>query len=115
MRMATKYAREMVETFGFSDEYSFMALSADGEYTCSEAFREKIDEAVNELLNRLYYETVKILSKKKKSILALAEYLFNHETISGDEFKELYERAKKGEDINPSDEDGSVPEDDDDF
>lgn len=58
MRQATYLARNMVEQYGFSDEFGFMTLSVpkgsylggESVYTCSEQFREKIDIKISNLL-----------------------------------------------------------------
>ena len=99
MRNATDIARRMIEMWGFSDEFGFMALSEPAwkylgninEYTCSDAFREKSDIAVKELLKRLYEETFKMLADKKELIVNLARYVFYNETVTGEEFKRQYE------------------------
>lgn len=61
MRQATYLARNMVEQYGFSDEFGFMTLSVpkgsylggESVYTCSEQFREKIDIKISNLLKTL--------------------------------------------------------------
>lgn len=97
MTVATNLARYMVETIGFTDDLGFMTLVKSTsnflggkEYTCSDAFRERSDEAVCRLLRDLYSETVNMLSDKKELIISLAERVFNAETMSGSEFIEAY-------------------------
>ena len=105
-------ARLMVEAYGFSDKFMFMPLSTDKsslngenrEYNVSEGFREKIDEEVNLLLNRLYKDTVRMLSDKREVIIKLAEALYNAETLSAKEFKELYEKFLNEKDADDGDE-----------
>lgn len=99
MRKATECARAMIERWGFSDKFGFMALSVPAgrylgrncNYTCSEEFRMDSDIAVNELLQKLYRETLGMLSDKKELIKNLAKHVFEKETMSGDEFKEFYQ------------------------
>lgn len=103
MRSATYFARRMIEMYGFSDEFGFMALSEDVgkyigggiDYTCSEAYREKSDAAVNELLKKLYQETLWMLKGKKDIIEKLAREVFEKESMSGEEFKRSYETELK--------------------
>lgn len=97
LRRATNIAREMIEAYGFSEELGFMQFVGNGgkSYTCSEAFREKLDIAVRELLKRLYNDTVQMLSDKKNAITELAGCVFDRETVSGADFRRLYENELK--------------------
>lgn len=109
MRNATHYARWMIEVYGFSDELGFMALSAPSgnylgggnSYICSEAFREKSDKAVNMLLQRLYAETYGMLADKKELIEKLAKEVFDKESMTGKEFKAIFDKALKSIDEKP--------------
>lgn len=100
MRSATDIARRMVEKWGFSDEFGFMALyvsagnylGSSGSYTCSDAFREKSDIAVNELLKRLYGEAFGMLKDKREFIENIAKRVFDNETMTGEEFRKLYKK-----------------------
>lgn len=100
MRQATCLARNMIEQYGFSDEFGFMALSvprgnylgSKSEYTCSEQFREKSDVEISRLLKKLYSETLGMLSDKKELIIKLAEIVFNNETMTGEEFNKALEK-----------------------
>lgn len=99
---ATRLAHLMVERWGFSEEFEFMALMEDtavylGEsgYTCSEAYRQRSDQAANELLQRLYQDTRKMLEDKKELIVALAKEVFDKETMTGKQFKKNYDKITK--------------------
>lgn len=101
MKTATGFARAMVERFGFTDEFGFMALCEDtarylggSEYTCSESFRRQSDEAVSRLLKKLYEETADKLADKKEFIIKLARKVFEEETMTGDKFIKYYESLK---------------------
>lgn len=98
----TNLARFMVEEVGFTDEFEFMALQKStarylgkSEYNCSEAFRERSDHAVNELLKRLYQETREMLADKHGLIVALAERVFKCKTVTGKEFEKIYREMTK--------------------
>lgn len=99
---ATRLAHLMVERWGFSEEFEFMALVQDtavhlGEsaYTCSETYRQRSDQAANELLKRLYQDTMKMLEDKKELIKALAKEVFDKETMTGKQFKKFYDKITK--------------------
>lgn len=102
MRNATGIARDMVEKFGFTEEFGFMALREDtarylgrSGYSCSESFREQSDGAVCRLLKKLYDETREKLADKKDLIIRLARKVFEEETMTGAQFNEYYEKALK--------------------
>lgn len=103
MQNATHNARFMVEQVGLTEDFGFMTLSETsgrylgGEryYTCSDAFRERNDNAVNAMLKKLYGETLEMLADKKELIVRLAERVFEAETMDGRKFKELYEKELK--------------------
>lgn len=99
---ATRLAHLMVERWGFSEEFEFMALVQDtavhlGEsaYTCSETYRQRSDQAANELLKRLYQDTRKMLEDKKELIEDLAKEVFDKETMTGKQFKKFYDKITK--------------------
>lgn len=103
IRQATRLARKMVEQFGFSKEFGFMALSVTTgnylggktSYNCSDQFREKVDTEVNELLKALYDEVFDMLSDKKELILKLAGIVFSKDTMTGPEFDAAVEKESK--------------------
>lgn len=99
---ATRLAHLMVERWGFSEEFEFMALVQDtavhlGEsaYTCSETYRQRSDQAANELLKRLYQDTRRMLEDKKELIEDLAKEVFDKETMTGKQFKKFYDKITK--------------------
>lgn len=100
---ATNTARAMVEKYGFSEEFGFMALSnvtdeylgGSKQYLCSEEGRAKIDETVNKLLKELYAETLVMLSQNKSIIEKLAKTVFEKKTMTGDEFDKLWKQLSK--------------------
>lgn len=107
MKNATYFARIMVEELGFADEFEFMALTETvsrhlgvSGYNCSESFRKQSDRAVNELLKNLYQETREMLADKKELIITLARNVFQKETMSGEDFYELYEKENNKYNMN---------------
>ena len=103
MRSATHFARRMIEQWGFSDEFGFMALAGSGGnylggdccYTCSDAFREEADHAVRDLLKRLYQETLEMLRDKRELIIRLAKTVYDRESMTGEEFRRHYDKQLK--------------------
>lgn len=101
LESATAWARMMVERLGFSDQIGFMTVNRTtarhlgaSAYTCSESFRERSDQAVNELLKRLYQETRGLLAGKKEFIEFLAGEVVKRETMTGEEFMQAYRKAQ---------------------
>lgn len=101
---ATWRAKNMVSLFGMSDEIGPMALMEsnrsyiDGyseKYTCSEAFREKLDQEVLRIIKEQLEETRRLLLPRKQLIEELSRAVFEHETMSGEEFMELYKRLSE--------------------
>lgn len=102
MRTATRYARSMVEMWGFSEEFGFMSLAEyEGKYlggihyTCSDATRQRSDRIIGETLKKLYAETYGMLGKQKERIIRLARDVFNRESMTGEQFMALYQNTLK--------------------
>ena len=100
MANATYWARAMVEQLGFTEKFGFMTLKRDtaqhlgvSAYSCSDAFREQSDQAVNKLLKQLYQETRGLLADKKELIETLAAEVVKQETMTGKEFIRFYRRC----------------------
>jgi cell division protease FtsH len=100
IQMATQMARAMVTQLGYSDELGtvmygeqsnepFLGMSMGRQQTMSEATAQKVDAEVRKLINKGYEEARIILTKKSKQLKAVAEALLEHETLSGDELKDL--------------------------
>ena len=103
IQMATELAESMVAKFGMSDVIGMMAVKKDkgnylgesSEYTCSDAFRYDVENEVRNLLAK-QMEIVRIeLGRMKDIIQELAKEVFEKETMTGDEFKKLYDEKKK--------------------
>jgi len=100
IQQATKLARSMVTQWGYSDklgrvaygdnqEEVFLGHSVSRTQNISEETAQIIDAEVRRLIDEAYAEATRILTKKKKDWIALAEGLLEYETLSGDEIKEL--------------------------
>ncbi len=107
---ATKLARAMVTRWGFSDKLGHVAYGENQEevflghsvartQNVSEETAQIIDAEVRRLIDEAYVEAKKILTRKKKEWIAIAEGLLEYETLSGDEIKQLMAGKKPSRDI----------------
>ena len=95
---ATKYARTMVTMYGMSDKLGMVQYEAvTGEYLdkrrvlqCSDETATKIDEEVRVIISRAYKKAYDLLSQHLDLMDKLADYLVEHETISGEQFMTIY-------------------------
>ncbi|MBR6402306.1 MAG: ATP-dependent zinc metalloprotease FtsH [Eubacterium sp.] len=95
---ATKYARTMVTMYGMSKKLGMVQYEAiTGEYLdkrrvlqCSDDTQTKIDDEVREIMNRAYEVAYEMLSHHLDVMDKLADYLVEHETISGEQFMTIY-------------------------
>ena len=95
---ATKYARTMVTMYGMSEKLGMVQYEAvTGEYLdkrrvlqCSDETQTLIDNEVREIINRAYIVAYSMLSQHLDVMDKLAEYLVEHETISGEQFMTIY-------------------------
>ena len=100
IEQATKLARAMVTRLGMSKSFGMTALESvnnaylggDTSLACSDETASKIDEEVVELIDSAYKDAYKILSDNKMKLHELAKYLYEKETITGEEFMEILNR-----------------------
>lgn len=100
IEQATKLARAMVTRLGMSDHFGMMALESvnnaylggDTSLACSDETATKIDKEVENLIHRAYDDAYKILDDNKMKLHELAKYLYEKETITGEEFMEILEK-----------------------
>lgn len=94
---ATKLARAMITRFGMSDEFGMVAmetvtnqyLGGDTTLACSPETAARIDRAVSELIKKQHEKAVKLLEDNRSKLDALAKYLYEKETITGDQFMHI--------------------------
>ena len=92
----TKLARAMITRYGMSDEFGMMALeTVNGQYlggdtslACSADTSAQIDKAKT-LLKKEYEKAMDLLKNNKQKLHELAKYLYEKETITGDEFMQI--------------------------
>ena len=103
---ATKLARSMVTRFGMSEEFGLMGLETiDSEYltaraymNCADETSAKVDMVVKKMLEDAYAKAKELLSANKDIMHKIAAFLLKKETITGKEFMQLMEEAKKERD-----------------
>jgi len=95
---ATRMARSMVSMYGMSEKFGMMGLESlqnrylDGRsvMNVSERTGADLDEEVRKILDACYDKAVKLLENNKEKMREIAEFLFTKETMTGDEFMEMY-------------------------
>ena len=102
IEQATKLARAMITRYGMSDEFDMVAmetvnnryLGGDTSLTCSAATQQQIDKKVVELVRKQHEKAIALLKAHMDKLDALASYLYEKETITGDEFMKILEGDK---------------------
>ena len=102
IEQATKLARAMLTRYGMSDEFDMVALETvnnqylggDTSLACSAQTQCEIDQKVVALVKAQHAKAVQILTDNRAKLDELAQYLYQKETITGDEFMEILNREK---------------------
>ena len=105
IEQATKLARAMITRYGMSEEFDMVAmetvnnkyLGGDTSLTCSAATQQQIDKRVVELVKQQHDVAKKLLEDHRDKLDELAEYLYEKETISGQEFMKILKGEEKEE------------------
>ncbi len=100
IEQATKLARSMVSRFGMSEEFGMVAmetvqgqyLGGDASLTCSMETQTKIDKKVTEIIRTQYGRAMDMLRNNQAKLHEIAKYLYEHETITGEEFMQILNR-----------------------
>ena len=100
IEQATKLARAMLTQFGMSDEFDMVAmetvqnqyLGGDASLTCSPETQTKIDSKVVEIVREAHTKALQILKENETKLHELARYLYENETITGEEFMQILQR-----------------------
>ena len=101
IEQATKVARAMITQYGMSDKFGLMGLatqenqylSGDASLTCSFETQTLLDKKVVELVRREHEKATKILTDNIGKLHEIAKYLYEHETITGEEFMKILNEA----------------------
>ena len=105
IEQATKLARAMLTRYGMSKEFDMVALETvnnqylggDTSLACSAQTQREIDQRVVELVKAQHEKAVKILTDNRAKLDELAKYLYEKETITGDEFMAILEEKDSSE------------------
>ena len=114
IEQATKLARAMITRYGMSDRFGMVALETqnnpylggDSTLSCSPQTAATIDDRVVEIVREGYDTAMDLLEKNKMKLHELAKYLYEKETITGEEFMQILNRKEiSGEQIKTESED----------
>ena len=97
IEQATKLARAMITRYGMSDEFDMVALETvtnqylggDASLACSADTQKEIDRQVTELVKKQHQKAKKLLLDNREKLDELSNYLYEKETITGEEFMEI--------------------------
>ncbi len=97
IEQATRLARAMITRYGMSDEFGMVALKTvtnqylggDASLACSAETQTEIDRQVVALIKKQYDKAMAILTENKQKLDKLAQYLYEKETITGEEFMNI--------------------------
>ena len=100
IEQATKLARAMLTRYGMSEEFDMVALETvnnrylggDISLACSAQTQREIDQKVVELVKAQHEKAVRILTENRSKLDELAQYLYQKETITGEEFMDILNR-----------------------
>ena len=101
IEQATKLARAMITRYGMSKDFDMVAmetvtnqyLGGDTSLSCSAETQAEIDRQVVELVKKQHEKATKILEENKEKLDELADYLYERETITGEEFMNILNAA----------------------
>ena len=100
IEQASKLARAMLTRYGMSDEFDMVALETvnnqylggDTSLACSAQTQREIDQKVVELVKTQHEKAIRILTENRAKLDELAQYLYQKETITGEEFMDILNR-----------------------
>ena len=101
IEQATKLARSMITRYGMSKDFDMVAmetvtnqyLGGDTSLSCSAETQAEIDRQVVELVKKQHEKAAKILADNREKLDQLADYLYDKETITGEEFMNILNAA----------------------
>ena len=102
IEQATKLARAMITRYGMSDRFGMVALETqnnpylvgDSSLSCSSQTAADIDQMVVDTVKHGYDTAMDLLEKNQKKLHELAKYLYEKETITGEEFMQILTRTE---------------------
>ena len=105
IEQATKLARAMIARYGMSEDFGMVALETvsnqylggDASLACSAETQTAVDRQVIALVKEQHDKAVKILEENREKLVELSEYLYQKETITGEEFMDLLHQEEQAE------------------
>ncbi len=105
IEQATKLARAMITRYGMSEDFDMVAmetvnnqyLGGDASLACSADTQKEIDRMVVELVKKEHEKAKNILIENRKKLDELAQFLYEKETITGDEFMAILNKKEESE------------------
>lgn len=105
IEQATKLARAMITRYGMSEDFDMVAmetvnnqyLGGDASLACSADTQKEIDRMVVELVKKEHEKAKNILTENRKKLDELAQFLYEKETITGDEFMAILNKKEESE------------------
>ena len=102
IEQATKLAHAMVSRFGMCDEFGMVTMEAtqnqylggDASLSCSMETQTRIDQKVSEIIQEQYNRATALLQANTPKLHEIAKYLYEHETITGEEFMQILNRPQ---------------------
>ena len=102
IEQATKFARAMITRYGMSDEFGMVAmetvenayLGGDTSLSCSAETQTRIDALVVSIVKEQYQKATQILTENRAKLDELAKYLYEKETITGEEFMNILNKKE---------------------
>lgn len=118
IEQATRLARALISRYGMSDTFGMVAfeqvhnayLGGDASMACADQTAAEIDRMVVTLVRRQYDKAKQLLSENMGKLHALSKHLYDHETITGDEFMKLLEQPELQLKAPDTDDPSSQPE-----
>lgn len=103
IEQATKLARAMITRYGMSEDFDMVAmetvnnqyLGGDASLACSADTQKEIDRMVVELIKKEHEKAKDILTENRKKLDELAQFLYEKETITGDEFMTILNKVEE--------------------
>ncbi|HIR93576.1 MAG TPA: ATP-dependent zinc metalloprotease FtsH [Candidatus Egerieimonas intestinavium] len=100
IEQATKLARAMITRYGMSEEFDMVALETvtnqylggDASLACAAETQRQVDKQVVNLVKQEHQRALQILSENRRKLDELAQFLYERETITGEEFMNILER-----------------------
>ena len=102
IEQATNIAKSMITRFGMSEKFGMMSLvTVESQYldgrasmNCAEETAAEVDKEVLKVINSCYAEAVRLLTENREVLDKIADYLYEHEIITGKEFMKIFRELK---------------------